>query len=133
MRRPILAIDFDETIAHSDPEKGYQILTLLPGAKKYIDLLAEKCEIIIWTCRYSFIDLDNMEDFLIKERIPFGGINRNSSTMTSTGFNPLPKIFADVYIDDRGLFPIEDWKDIYEAVVKRLRKIGFDWEERGVL
>jgi hypothetical protein len=125
MRRPILAIDFDETIAHSDPENGYKILGLLPGAKEYINRLAEKCEIIIWTCRYTEKDIGGMIDFLNQKRIPYGCINRNSSTMTSTGFNPLPKIFADVYIDDRGLFPIEDWKDIYEAVITRLRKLGF--------
>jgi hypothetical protein len=49
-RRPIIAIDFDETIARSDPNDNYRIVGLVKYAKLYIPMLAQIADIIIWTC-----------------------------------------------------------------------------------
>ena len=95
----IIAIDFDGTIVeHKYPAIG----KLKPKAKEVINKLVEKHHyIIIWTCRYIEKDLKEMFDFLIKNEIKFHNINMNNSNIS---FRPIPKIYADIYIDDKNIF-----------------------------
>jgi hypothetical protein len=104
----VIAIDFDGTIVYNEyPEIG----DLKFGAKKYINKLAKRGhEIIIWTCRSSADDLNSMYRFLIKNKIDFGRINRNSDVVT---FGCKPKIYANVFIDDRNVFWVPCWWLIY--------------------
>jgi hypothetical protein len=95
----IFAVDFDGTIVeHKYPSIG----KLLPYAKEVINLLHEEGhKIIIWTCRHKHEDILAATEFLKHSGIWFDKINAN---VEETGFNSLPKIYADVYIDDRGIY-----------------------------
>ncbi len=112
---PIIAIDFDDTIVISDyPE----IIGFKPGAKKAIKKLKDAgCRIVIWTCR---TDTDKVEEFLIKNNVPFDAINDNSAITDEewkrTGFEDTRKIGADLVIDDRAI----EFKDNWNEITKRL-------------
>jgi len=103
-----IAIDFDGTIVgHNYPNIG----ELKPNAKETINKWYESGhKIIIWSCR------DNKEkkeaiDFLKEHGIKFHTFNEN--VKVSDDFNPYPKIFAHLYIDDRGFRFTDDkynWK-----------------------
>jgi len=113
----IIAIDFDGTIVdHEFPKIG----KLKPNARKVINrLFDEGHDIVIWTCRTSqdFFEgkheptLLHVYRFLLREGIHFTTINHNSPR---AAFQATPKVYADVYIDDRNLGGIpNDWEDIY--------------------
>ena len=115
----VIAIDFDGTIVeHKWPEIG----SLRKNAKTVINRLYDAgAKIIIWTCRTQdswLADRNTHQeaiDFLKKEGIKFHEINKNVSIQG--GFNPSPKIYADLYIDDRQLGGIpDDWEEIYKII-----------------
>jgi hypothetical protein len=111
----IIAIDFDGTIVeHRYPEIG----PLRHMAKAVINEL-HRCghTIIIWTCRDNGDTIGAMRSFLEANEIPFYTVNANAPGL---GFAPRPKIYADIYIDDRALGCPQDWAFIYEE----LRKLG---------
>jgi len=95
----IIACDFDGSIVnHEYPKIG----KLKPNAKEVINKLYDKGhKIIIWTCRYTEVDLSEMKNFLVKKKIKFHEINKN---IQGLNFNPVPKIYANIYIDDRNIF-----------------------------
>jgi hydroxymethylpyrimidine pyrophosphatase-like HAD family hydrolase len=95
----IIAIDFDGTVVeHKYPEIG----ELKPKAKEVINKLVDKGHyIIIWTCRYVKKDLEDMLDFLIANEIKFHNVNMNYPNLD---FKPIPKVYANIYIDDRNIF-----------------------------
>ncbi len=114
----VIAIDFDGTIVdHEFPYIG----ELKPHAKEVInELYDEGHTIIIWTCRTSQhaigIDKDSsptifhVKEFLESKGIKFDTINHNDP---DSGFQPSPKVFAHIYIDDRQLGGIpDDWAEI---------------------
>jgi hypothetical protein len=102
----IIAIDFDGTIVeHAYPKIG----KLFPGARDKIkELDRASAFIIIWTCRYTEKNLNEMREFLYKNDIPYNAINTNAPGLS---FNPSPKIYADVYIDDRSWPPFMGWNE----------------------
>jgi len=116
----IIAIDFDGTIVnHEFPMIG----KLKPNAKMVLKLLDKGGHfIIIWTCRTSQNisgggepTIFHVRDFLTENDIPFGTINNNCPEMP---FQPSPKVYADVYIDDRNIgFIPEDWIEIYDLLI----------------
>jgi hypothetical protein len=109
----IIAIDFDGTIVeHKYPAIG----ELLPHAKEVINYLYNKehC-IIIWTCRYLRKDLMAIIRFLRHNGIKYCAINNNSPCV-KLGFYPWPKIYADVYIDDRNLGGFPGWLKVKELL-----------------
>jgi hypothetical protein len=114
----ILAIDFDGTIVH-DQFPG--IGPLKPNSKEVINrLYSEGYFIIIWTCR----TLDRMTeciDFLDKNGIKYHLVNISCPTNVEkySGIDTR-KIFADLYIDDKGLIILPDWETIYDIVHQRL-------------
>ena len=107
----IIAIDFDETIVeHEFPGIG----DLKPNAKKVINQLYQDGHcIIIWTCRYTEKSLIDMKRFLYDNDIKYHKINENSQFLT---FNPYPKIYADIYIDDKQLGGLPLWLSIYDDI-----------------
>lgn len=124
----IIAIDFDGTIVEYDfPRIG----ELKPNAAKVMTrLYSEGHSIIIWTCRTSqnqFKDIDlsqptifDVWTFLAIKGIPFTTINHNCP---GNSFQPSPKVYADIYIDDRQLGGIpDDWEDIYKLIKKQEAK-----------
>ena len=111
-RKTILSIDFDGTIVkHKFPQIG----ALLPGAKETITKLwDEGYYIIIWTCRGGQNLVDAIE-FLKDMEIPYDKINENAP-FEMIYFKPFPKIYADVYIDDRNLGGFPGWDKVYETL-----------------
>lgn len=111
----IFAIDFDGTIVeHEYPEIG----KLKNNAGEVlIKIRNAGHKIIIWTCRYSEKDLNNCITFLLSNGIPFDEINKN---LTGINFNPYPKIYADIYIDDRDIFCDKiNWFDIERRLLEK--------------
>ena len=106
----IFAIDFDGTIVeHKFPEIG----ALLPGAKETINALVDAGHrVIIWTCRTSQdhagpnSSIWAVHKFLTENGIKFTTINNNVPDLS---FQPSPKVYADVYIDDRNFGGFPGW------------------------
>lgn len=126
----LLAVDFDGTIVdHEFPYIGQ----LKPNAKQVInELYDEGFGIFIWTCRDSTFHPDlrkfpnatptifDVHDFLEKEGIKYDGININHPQL---GFQPVPKIYGDIYIDDKQLGGIpNDWRIIKELIDEHLNR-----------
>lgn len=114
----ILAIDFDGTIVEDQyPEIG----KLVEGAKEVINRLhGEGYTIIIWTCRTGFHKAAAVE-FLAKNGIKFDRINESCpGNLLKYGGKDTRKVYADIYIDDKGLFQLPHWDDIYEIVHDRV-------------
>lgn len=114
----VICIDFDGTIVeHEYPYIG----KLKEGAKEVInELYDKKHEIVIFTCRsnkdLSGNDLSDASKFLRQQGIKFSKINENADCVT---FGCWPKLYADIYIDDRNLFHQDSWFNIREALVAR--------------
>jgi hypothetical protein len=118
----IIAIDFDNTIVE---QKYPNIGNLKPSAKEIINkLYYEGFVIVIWTNR-SNKRLDERQDlteavnFLNENKIKYDEVNRNSKIVK---YGCYPKIYADIYIDDRNLFHIDDWNIIYDEIHRRTNK-----------
>lgn len=115
----VIAVDFDGTIVEQDyPGIGW----LKPGVKKNINRLYDEGHtIIIWTCRSNadeeHRDLKDMKSFLDNNSIKYHKINENADCVT---FGCKPKIYADVYIDDRNLIHTENWDLIYSLIQSKL-------------
>lgn len=125
--KQIIAIDFDGTIVeHEFPKIG----PLRKNAKEVINRLYEEgFRIVIWTCRTSQDYFDgqhqptiwHVKEFLDKEGIPYEAINHN---VPGLDFEPYPKIYAHIYIDDRQLGGIpDDWEKIYEIIQSDIKRI----------
>jgi len=110
MKKIIIAIDFDGTIIeHKFPDIG----PLKLNAKEVINKLYEEgYYIIIWTCRGGS-ELLKVYDFMKNKGFLYHKINENRP-FRELGFAPFPKIYADIYIDDKNLGSVpDDWEDIY--------------------
>jgi len=118
----VLAIDFDSTIAEAVEPYDGSIGKMFDGVDYYINkLYNEGYYIIIWTCRGD-VALVEMIDWLDSKGIIYHKVNENAP-MDVLGFKPLPKIFANAYIDDKilGGLPLDendkpDWGEIYNMV-----------------
>ena len=106
----IIAVDFDGTITKAGEYKGFGKYEL-PN-EHVIDWLQarheEGCIIVIWTCRQER-EYADIKSYCKIWQIPFDGINTNR-------FAPIeilvlkdnsPKIYADLYLDDRSMHPDE--------------------------
>jgi hypothetical protein len=98
LNRPkVLAIDLDGTVLEQRPFPD--LGPPLPGIAEELEALQQAgWKIAIWTCRdESFYD--QIQQFLTDNGVPFDYINENPFESPSTS----PKIYADVYVDDRGM------------------------------
>ncbi len=114
MNKKIAAIDLDGIILEDfdgefDQEKFGDTKE---GAKKGLQELWERgFEIVVWTCRGN---LEPVRQVLEEREIPYDYIN----------YHPLPfmdnaisrKVYADLYIDDRGLGCPTSWDKIIEEI-----------------
>lgn len=114
-----IAIDFDGTITTLVPHP--EIGELQPGVKRVMDLIKEAGGIIsIWTCRGGS-DEPKVKEFLEKHDIPYDYFNAASQCVLDE-FNgqESPKIFADVYIDEKCILWLDkgdiDW-DLIEDLL----------------
>jgi hypothetical protein len=113
----IIAVDFDGTIVENKfPEIGRPI----PGAFGALRKLKLMChKLILWSCRSnndpSFNHrplLSEAIDFCLKHGVIFDAVNTNVSEYAGL---PSPKIYADLYIDDRA-FPLSDAENIWQLI-----------------
>lgn len=135
----IIAIDFDGTICN---EAFPYIGDIYPHAKRVIRRWdAHKNKIIIWTCRTentieglphdACYRASDCAIFLKKNGIPYEAFNANANKLL---YSPMPKIFAHIYIDDRGVLglpriskedPRVDWLAL-DMIVSKHPKYGLD-------
>lgn len=115
-KRPfIVAVDFDCTLARYEGWQGYRTELLPPneGMPELIrKLKKDGCKIIIWTCRN---EPKNIERYCEAYEIPIDGVNKSVDDFNLGS----PKVFADVYLDDRGLHYNGSSKGLYEEINKR--------------
>ena len=96
----VIAVDFDGTITTENifPEIG----ELRPHVKEAIKKLqAHGHEVILWTCREG-IYLEKAVSWLHEHDINLSGYNFSPYQLQSR------KIVADVYIDDKNVFMVDD-------------------------
>ena len=110
----ILAVDFDGTIVeHRYPEIGNEI----KGAFECLLNLKDRGhKIVLWTCR-SGESLNEAVEYCRMKGLVFDAVNDNIADL---GFKPLPKIYADKYIDDRNVFTTIDY-DFWVALFWELK------------
>lgn len=119
MRNPIVAVDFDGVIAEFHDWRGVGVYgPPVAGAIKALQELASAgWDIVIWTCRSED---DLIADYLNDWSIPFTAINQRVENFTAGS----PKIYADAYIDDRGIsFDMEDPFYSWAKALARLKEI----------
>lgn len=113
----IICVDFDGTIVdHSFPEIG----KIKPYAVPALMALKHKgYQLILWTCR-SHYDINCKDgigrnylkeavEFCLSHDIEFDAVNANAPGLR---FPAMPKVYANIYIDDRGYKAVIDWEDI---------------------
>jgi hypothetical protein len=105
IRIMVIAVDFDGTIVeHKFPKIGKEIA----GACKTInDLQAAGHKIILWTCRGQGDELNQAIEWLLDRGVFVDAVNRN---VEEWAFLSSPKIYADVYIDNRAGF--RSWESV---------------------
>ncbi|MHA1145517.1 MAG: hypothetical protein ACTSRW_12315 [Candidatus Helarchaeota archaeon] len=106
-----IAVDFDGVIHEYHGWQGENVLNNpMPGAREYMQKLRDDgWVIIVYTCRSN---ISIVREYLIKHDIPFDFINENPYQPGGIGDK---KIFAHIYLDDRGL-RFENWRDAYEKI-----------------
>ena len=111
----VIAVDFDGTIVkHKYPAIGKEI----PFAIECLRLLQQKGhKIILWTYRAG-AELDKAIKFCEKRGLYFNAVNNNYENEEFDN-SYSRKIYADIYIDDRNLLGLPDWKKIYELINQR--------------
>lgn len=110
----VIAVDFDGTIVkHKYPAIGKEI----PYAVKTLKLFQEKGhKIILWTYRAGK-ELDAAVDFCRKRGLEFYAVNNNYEDEEFDNTYSR-KIYADLYIDDRNILGIPEWKKIYKMITE---------------
>ena len=110
----IIAIDFDGTIVH---DKFPDIGEMVEGAKEAINqLYKDGYTIIIWSCRTK-INKARAIEWLVKNGIKYHKFNESCPiNVAKYGGVDTRKVYADIYIDDRMLFKLPTWDEIYWIV-----------------
>lgn len=115
MKRLLLSIDFDDTIAKIG--EFPEILGEMPGAIESLkELHAEGHRIQIWTCRHGEW-LDQARAWLDENKVPYERINENCPNLIDK-WGETRKMSADLYIDDKMLGGLPPWG----VIVRRVRK-----------
>lgn len=112
----IIAVDFDGTIVeHRFPEIGEPIDNAFEALMTFKE---EGHQLILWTCRNDDDPalngrkvLTEAVEFCRARGLEFDAVNAN---VPGLGFNPSPKVYADVYIDDRAQVPF--WEMFSDSI-----------------
>lgn len=107
----IVAVDFDGTIVKDAfPNIG----EINAGTVNYLYYLREQgAKLILWTCRSGEL-LEQAIEMCSKIGLHFEAINDNLPEIVAKYGNNSRKIFADIYLDDRGFIPKEVYFENYE-------------------
>jgi len=109
----IIAVDFDGTIVeHRYPNLGKEI----PFAIESLKLLQEHGhQLILWTYRAGK-ELDEAVGFCKKNGLEFYAVNKNyPEEIYDESISR--KISADIYVDDRNLGGLPNWRNIYFQII----------------
>ncbi len=113
----IIAVDFDGTIVkHKYPDIGKEI----PYAIETLKLFQKKGhKLILWSYRHGK-ELENAVTFCEERGLFFHAVNNNfEGEEFDNSYSR--KIYADIYIDDRNLLGIPEWKKIHEMILEKER------------
>ncbi|MGD9209196.1 MAG: hypothetical protein PVI90_00395 [Desulfobacteraceae bacterium] len=120
-RQRVIAIDLDGTLLEYDGWKGEAHLgNPIPGMREVLIKLREMGWLIaIWTTRGS---VGAIRRHLTKHDIPFDFVNTNPKGPASRS----PKIYADVYLDDRAV----RFEGKTEGLVEKILQCATPWFEK---
>ena len=104
----IIAVDWDDTLYNYHKVKGRTYNDVINLLRRW----KEKAQIIIFTGA-GIERFEEIENYCIKENIPYHGINCDSSIKTGGR-----KLYANVYLDDRAGLPL-----VYSHLVAIIEKI----------
>lgn len=123
--RLVVAVDFDGTIVdHAFPKIG----VMKKGAREALQTLKlQGHTIIIWTCRTLPQHIAEAKRWLDEYNIPYDYFNENAP---EAPYPCRPKIYADVYIDDRNLCGFIEWWAVPGLVARRVKEIEKEREGR---
>lgn len=108
-KKLIFAVDFDGTIAEEDFNTTGQFRF---GAIDVLKALRKKGhKIILWTCREGK-KLENALNALSLCGFVPDAVNENVRNKTDYGH---PKVFANVYLDDKSFPPFPGWWAVYRV------------------
>jgi len=113
-----IAIDFDGTLAEFGEWIGdNHIGKPIDGGRESVQRLKDEgYVIIIYTCRGN---LTPVKEWLDKHKIPYDYLNENPHQPESISPN---KMYADLYIDDRGVHHNGDWEDTLKFIEELNKK-----------
>ena len=108
---PIIAVDFDDTIAvNAYPEVGRE----MPGAIAALkEMQALGCRIIIWTCRHDKSEQAAL-DWLKERGFTPDAINDHIYPVQIQGQEFKRKVFANLYLDDKSFPAFPGWSAVME-------------------
>ncbi len=117
----IIAVDFDGTIVeHKYPAIGKEI----PYAIRTLKLFQKKGhKLILWTYRHGK-ELEEAVEFCENKGLHFHAINNNFDGENFDN-SYSRKIYADIYIDDRNLLGLPEWKKLYHMLEQNSKKKNF--------
>ena len=112
-RQPIVAVDFDGTIteSHTFPEIVGEPREMLVTYLR--EWHTKGVIIILFTCREDYL-LELAEEYCKYFDIPIDFVNENADYVEPK----MRKVFADFYIDDKGLYPTEENLKLIDAELK---------------
>lgn len=109
----IIAVDFDGTL-HTGHWPGIGLAA--PYAIEVMQKLkADGHYLIIWTCREGNRQTE-MINWLLEKKIPFDRVNDNVPGQIEIYGNNARKVHAHLYVDDKQVFGLPRWDEIYEVV-----------------
>ena len=99
----VIAVDFDGTLCEDAfPEIGAPNIHLIEALKSH---QKNGDKLILWTCRCGEY-LDKAVEWCKEQGLIFDAINKNVPDVVAKYGEGGPKVFANLYIDDRSIHPL---------------------------
>lgn len=105
-----IAVDFDGTLCDSKLAPHHPVIDYIIYEKE-----VNNSFIILWTCRTGELIAEAI-DFCARLGIPIDLVNENHPDIIKKFGQDSRKIFADYYIDDKGINPINS--NIYALIME---------------
>lgn len=116
----VIAVDFDGTLCEDAfPEIGKPHETLINDLKRCRKEKGDK--LILWTCRCGEY-LDKAVEWCKEQGLIFDAVNENVPDVVAKYGEGGPKVFADLYIDDRSFHPSGIVMSILDACTQLITK-----------
>lgn len=119
----IIAVDFDDTLCENMyPDIGEPKNSVI---EYILEEQSKGSKIILWTCRTG-VNLANAVDWCREHGIIFDAINDDLDSIKEKHGDTGKKIYADIYIDDKGVPPVFCKKGFRKAIRKIYDLIAAD-------